>query len=118
VFTIVRRTAAVAALTTAMVAGIAGPAHASASLQLKNGEHLTAPTWVFGNTTVCATSLSDGKAGQLKVDSQFPFAEPEYIAAGVDDEGDGVRTCIERFWAGAPVDLTNTGDAKLLVEYY
>jgi len=118
VFTTVRRTTAVAALTTAMVAGIAGPAHASASLQMKHGDHVTAPTYIFVNTTVCATNMSEGKAGQLEVHSQFPFAEPEYIAAGFDDDGDGVRTCIQRFWGGAPVDLTNTGDAKLLVEYF
>ncbi|MCA2217400.1 hypothetical protein [Jidongwangia harbinensis] len=117
-FTIVRRTAAVAALSTAMVAGFAGVAQAAASPTLKPGDHVTAPTWIFAQTTVCATSLTDGRPGQLEVDSQFPGAGPEYIEAPVDSDGDGVRTCIWRWWAGAPVDLTNTGAAKLLVEYY
>ncbi|MFS8098986.1 hypothetical protein LFM09_17820 [Lentzea alba] len=84
----------------------------SSAVVLLPGHTTTIPTWIFGKTHVCATNLGTGP-GVLKVKAQLFWALPEYIHVTKPFE----RACIDRYWGGVPVDLTNESVASpLLVE--
>ncbi|OJF14530.1 hypothetical protein [Couchioplanes caeruleus] len=86
----------------------------AASVVLPPGGRITIPTWIFGNTQVCATNLGPSTPGRLEVKAQLPWAGPENI----DVPGFVERKCISRFWGGVPVDLTNVSSSSpVLVEH-
>jgi hypothetical protein len=85
---------------------------AAATLPMFPGGQIAIPTWIFGSTEVCATNLTADASGELRYKAQLPWAAPDYIDVAFLE-----RKCINRWWGGVPVDLTNTGQSLLIVEY-
>ena len=67
------------------------------------------PTWFWGPTHLCVTDFSNND-GVAKVQAVIGGAGPEYIQVGAFQQN-----CIDRWWWGNPVRVTNVSDTTLLV---
>jgi hypothetical protein len=74
-----------------------------------NGSSGLMPTWVFSNTHLCIFNYGTSN-GRAEVKASIGGAAAEYI-----DAAPFQLSCIDRWWAGNPVRVTNVASAPLAV---
>ena len=70
------------------------------------------PTWHLGKSTkLCVQNLDASRSGQVYIkssDASTPASEYVEVAPGG-------TTCIERYWAGIPINANNSGFTRVQV---